>query len=413
MKDNQHVSGRLAARGGLCLALLIIAVSAAMLVAQGEGVLTLGEGQQPSIDASASTGAAVWAEDDGDGLGVVAQFLGGMPIGTPFRLNDAVSGDQMNPDIAYRDDSSFFAAWQHSTSHGDELRGRFIDAAGMPIGTVFRLDNTVAGRYPAVDSDPSGRVVVAWSGTLFWPTAPSFFFRPYVRLFDPTGMPIGTTFQLGSLPGKDTPDVAMRPDGSYLVVWEDSIFKRIRAVTFDPAGMPIGTIFQVSEFEPAVRHADPAVAVDNNGDFLVVWERREAPFGRHATNNRTVQARRFDLLGMPIGTQIRIDLDAFDEPGTPAVAVDQDGNIVVSWLDVDKNANEEKLLARLVHIGMPIGSTIRIDQPGADAPRSPAIAAQTDGDFPVVWQETNGVTEIYFDELAVNENATAIVNPNL
>ncbi|MEM6783594.1 MAG: hypothetical protein AAF624_07655 [Bacteroidota bacterium] len=91
--------------------------------------------------------------------------------------------------------------------------------------------------------------------------------------------------------------VAMDADGDFVIAWmslgQDGDESGVFAQRFVADGTPQGNEFQVSGFTKGDQFG-PSVAMDADGDFVIVWE------GAYASNSLTdVYAQRYDALGTP------------------------------------------------------------------------------------------------------------------
>jgi hypothetical protein len=153
-------------------------------------------------------------------------------------------------------------------------------------------------------------------------------------LHDSLGNRIGTELEVGDTYGGSEPAVARTPAGDFVVVWEGPccgtpIFARL----FDSLGAPKGPELNVSSWG----HEDysPDVDVEDNGDFVVVWQRygtfddpqRGGSFGTD------ILARRFDSAGAALGDELVVNDFTTSWQYAPSVGVDADGDFVVTWTD--------------------------------------------------------------------------------
>ncbi len=137
---------------------------------------------------------------------------------------------------------------------------------------------------------------------------------------------------------QDSPAVAMDASGNYVVAWttygqsgDRSADGNIMARQFNRLGKPLGTEVVVNTYLSGSQ-VQPAVAMDPEGNFVVVWSGR-GPIG---TNGQTDLAgvffRRFTSDGIPLDLSDYVA--ATYTKGTqemPSVAADSQGNFVVTW----------------------------------------------------------------------------------
>lgn len=118
----------------------------------------------------------------------------------------------------------------------------------------------------------------------------------------------------------------------YVVVWTDTSTTSGEDVyfqLFDWAGRTVGNAVRVNE-TTAGNQDDAAVAMDANGNFVVVWESIES-----AGTGNDIMARRFDANGAPLagtaGDQFRVHSVAAGEQHNPDVDMNDAGQFVVGW----------------------------------------------------------------------------------
>jgi hypothetical protein len=70
----------------------------------------------------------------------------------------------------------------------------------------------------------------------------------------------------------------------------------------------------------------PSVAVDANGDFVVVW----SSDGQDG-DSYGIYGQRFDASGIPQGAEFLVNTHTTDAQSQPSVAMDADGDFVVVW----------------------------------------------------------------------------------
>jgi hypothetical protein len=123
----------------------------------------------------------------------------------------------------------------------------------------------------------------------------------------------------------------------------------------------------------------PVVAMDGAGDFVVAWEAYDG--------NNGIGARTFDQTGTPFSASaFQVNSDTTSTAYLPAVAADRNGDFVVVWTNRDA-VNQGDVHARRYVGGLPTGPEFVVNTYTTDAqytyPQSVAMSAS--GDFVVVW----------------------------
>ncbi len=184
------------------------------------------------------------------------------------------------------------------------------------------------------------------------------------------------------------PTLALDGLGNALIVWQgeqgEAPGSDILGRRFGPGGPPGGALFRVNA-EPAGEQRRPAVACNEPGDCVVVWD----------TDTSQVHARRFAADGTPLGDDLPISAGPPGRHFDAAVAVAADGAFVVAW-EFSSGDDEGVLVRRFAADGTPRGDAVR----PAEAPTglaiqlNPALALLPDGGFALAWEELefSGVT---------------------
>ena len=103
------------------------------------------------------------------------------------------------------------------------------------------------------------------------------------RFVDAAGNPIGAVFTISNAPGNnDDPRVAALPDGGFIVTFEnngglfpteDASNDAIVARRYDKNGNPAGDLFLVNTGDPLTAQTNPAIAVNTTtGEAFIAWD---------------------------------------------------------------------------------------------------------------------------------------------
>lgn len=130
---------------------------------------------------------------------------------------------------------------------------------------------------------------------------------------------------------------------------------------------------------------DPAVAMNDDGDFVVVWR-------SHAADGRGggVYGRCFGADGTALGEEFKVNLSDVDVgTWTPAVAIGPSGGFVVAWTAAQ--ADDTDLVARMFDAD---GVATTEELPVAVSPEAaasmPSMAMNSAGTFVIVWTNCYG-----------------------
>jgi hypothetical protein len=300
-------------------------------------------------------------------------------------------------------DGDFVIAWESQDLNGLN-RGVYAqryDVSGQPQGDEIRVHTTVPGsvssdsdRRPSVAMDADGDFLVAWDSL----GQDGSSWGVFAQRFAAAGVRQGVEFRVNTTTAghQARPSVAMDAVGNAVISWEGEEGNDgglgIYAQRYTATGQPLGGEFRVDENTGG--GILPSVDMNAAGHFVVVW------------NSDVVYARRYRPDGQPEGAPFGVSPLADDGQVSDSVAIDADGDFVVTWAHESVQEYCEPgmgcyferhtaVLARRYNAsGAPQGSAIIIDTghfdsrqltPGASWVGFSSVAIGPDGDFVVAW----------------------------
>jgi len=209
---------------------------------------------------------------------------------------------------------------------------------------------------------------------------------------------------------QSSPAIAGNGTGSFVVTWEDNRLgfgDDIFAQIYLNSNTPTGSNFKVNDDSTFSYQYGPEVAVDPNGNFIIVWVD-----GRGADWN--VYAQRFLADGTPAGQNFRVNNDdGTEDQVLPTISFDDVGNFVIIWAD-ERNSNWDIYGQLYSNSGIEIGTNFMINDDLSDAIQYwPSCTRHADGSFIVAWaDQRNGNYDIYYqrftnDGTAIGSNSKA------
>ena len=335
----------------------------------------------------------VWQSysQDGSNYGVYGQLYGpdGSPVGGEFQVNTYTAHSQSNPAVAMAPDGRIVVAW---ASHGqdnsyDGIFARRYDASGRPVGSEFQVNTYFMNNQtrPSVAMGPDGSFVVAWLSY----NQEGHDSGIYAQRFTPGGSRDGHEFRVNTDTehGKGQPNVAMGPDGRFVVVWtsnaQDGDGYGVYGQLYGPDGSPVGGEFQVNTSTDGYQGVG-RVAMASDGSFVVVW----MDFGRDG-DGFGIFGRRYDASGSPLSDEIQMNSVGEGDQHIPRISMAPDGRFAVVWYtetwdDGDFGYN---VFARLfAPDGTPDGEEFQVNVYTGDPQVSPDVVMGPDGRLVVVWK---------------------------
>src|SRR5262245_52346418 len=263
-------------------------------------------------------------------LGTALDAQPPLRLGGEFQVNSYTSSYQGFPAVARASNGDFVVTWL-SLGQDGESGGVFaqrFDSTGLRRGTEFRVNTRTTGSQsiPEVASDSSGGFVVVW---------PSLYqdgdsIGVFAQRFNSSGARLGVELQVNTYTTgvQYLPAVAVDADGDFVVVWassgQDGSFTGVFGRRFAANGSAQASEFQVSVYAPGDQY-HPDVAIDADGDFIAVWESAGQDGSGYG-----IFARRFPSGGAP-GSEFQVTEHTLGAQSFPVVAMDDAGDFVVAW----------------------------------------------------------------------------------
>jgi hypothetical protein len=219
--------------------------------------------------------------------------------------------------------------------------------------------------------------------------------QPYSMIDNPFNLYNTDFIQLNDNQGRcnhESPDIAVDKDGNTIVVWlDDRDFNtRIWGQRFDKNGTPLGENFQIRptdhiQNDYMIEHNFPRVGVDEEGNFIVAWMEKQDYFDFYC--------RRFDKDGNPLGDAVNI-MDELDWSkiysitwGSLDVAVNDSGASVVIWC-IGFNDTTRISGQVIDRTGTPVGSNFHACvEDESQYPSQPSVGMDAQGNFVITWNK--------------------------
>lgn len=332
----------------------------------------------------------------------------GTPLGGDFQVNTFTFYRQTEPAVAMNSGGEFVVVWNSDPAAGDtywSIEAQRYAASGTPIGGQFQVNAETLNRQDkaAVGAAADGRFVVVWESRGSSGSDTELMSIQGQR-FAADATPQGGQFQVNSytMGQQLLPAVALAPSGSFVTVWQstgsngdDTSETSIQGQRYNATGTPLGGEFQVNSYTTG-EQVLPAIAVAPSGDFLVAWQSEDSP--GDDTSSSSIQGRRYTALGMPVGDQFQVNAYTTSSQVRPSVSADPTGQFVVTWQSSTSPDNDSSSTSiqgqRIAFDGEFIGDQFQINSYTTSSQSAPAVAADPNGGFAVVWDSaTSGGTD--------------------
>jgi len=325
----------------------------------------------------------------------------GARVGNEFQINTSTTYWQWGADIGTDSAGSFVVVWASphlGVDGGDfDIFGQRFAANGSAVGDEFPVNTYTTGRQevPAIAVAPGGEFVVAWQAE-----KPDTDDRGGIRAqrFGADATLVGSEFPVNTFTTEHQrwPAVAIDVDGDFMVVWQgdDSAgtdtdpvnpTKSISGQLFASDGSMVGGEFQVNTYTTDHQY-HPSVAMDSGGDFLVVWDSRGS-YG--PDTNSSIQGQRYAADGTPQGSEFQVNSYTTGGQEYPDVTMASSGAFVVVWASTGTSGTDSNWsvqMRRLSADGMPVGEDFQVNSWTSGYQQHPAVSTTPSKEIVVVWE---------------------------
>ncbi|EMI55521.1 Cadherin domain protein, partial [Rhodopirellula sallentina SM41] len=292
---------------------------------------TRGSNQAVAVSANGDY-VVVWTSDnqDGDGKAVYAQRFNaaGVALTGEIQVNQTTSDDQQWARVDAADDGSFVVTWT-LVIEGDpvDVYARRFGADGTALGNEFVVNTYVTGEQhnSSIAVNASGEFIIVWEGK-----GASDDDGIYYRRFNADGTTIDAAqvrVNVDDLDSETTPDVAMNDSGQFAVVWQADGEIYVRHYDVDGSNVATAMHNDLMVDTTIAAANGPSIAMDESGRTVVVY-RTPGLVGAGAG----VWAKTFELSGDVRHALFEPSDESFSSDNTsPSVDMDDHGNFVVVY----------------------------------------------------------------------------------
>ncbi|MEM9885905.1 MAG: 3-coathanger stack domain-containing protein [Bacteroidota bacterium] len=328
-------------------------------------------------------------EQDGSSSGIYSQRYDntGNKIGIEFRVNTTTASVQTNPDIAMNSLGNFIITWTSFALDGSNLNiyGQSFYTDGSTCGSEFLVNTYVNDNqeFSVVAMDADCDFIIVWGSEDFQNDGmeDGIYAQRYFK---------GTTEELTVNPPstlqQENPDIAIDDNGNFVVVWDspDGDQDGIYGQRYSANGSKIGSDFLVNTYTTSFQRF-PAVAMDVNGNFVVVWDSN----GQDG-DALGIFGQRYDANGSKIGAEFQVNTYTIGNQDDPSIDMNASGEFVVTWQSSGQDGDGRGVFGqRFDATGNKIGAEFQVNTYTIDTQFRPAVAMDEDGAFVVTW-ESNG-----------------------
>jgi uncharacterized membrane-anchored protein len=337
---------------------------------------------QIAVD-STGNAIAVWRQDVGD-INIYANRYTASTgsWGTAELIESNSVGNTVSPQIAVDSTGNAIAVWQQSDGIDESIYANRYTASTDSWGTAELIESGNNGQavQPQIAFDSAGNAIAVWSqsdGGLS-----NIYSNRYTA---GAGWGTAELIATGDADNADRPQIAIDSNGNAIVVWRElsalgakvSIYASRYTASTDSWGTE-----ELLENSDDGHAFDPQIAIDDDGNGVAVWWQRDSANLRHIYSNRYTP-------GAGWGTEERIESSDQGHSHYPEIAIDDEGNVIAVWSQNDLVSSgllyANRYTANTGSWGTegPIGN-------GNGSVLQAQVAIDGDGNAITVWRQSDG-----------------------
>jgi hypothetical protein len=344
----------------------------------------------------------------------------GTPQGDNFKVNDDVgAANQTNPSIAKDGSDNFIIAWVDHRNYNDDIYVQRFSNNGTIIDSNFIVndDSGYSDQWsPSIAADLNGNFVITWTDYRI-----EYWGDIFAQRFSNEGTALGNNFKVNNISAwvNYGSKAVCKKNGDFIITWGDALDESLDNYSFQylndeniqnsdsitknkgsepdiyaqqylSDGTPFGGNFKVNDDVGNTYQEFPNIAVDTNGNFIIVWN-------DNRNGDYDIYAQRYLSDGTPAGSNFKVEDSVFSEEQYGAsISSDENGNFIISWMD-KRNGNFDIYAQRYLNDGTPIGNNFQVNtDTGNTYQLYPCISARGNGDFIITWTDRrNGDKDVY------------------
>lgn len=327
---------------------------------------------------------------------------------------DSKLSDQEDPSIAVDNNDNVYMVWQDERNGNWDIYFAKSTDGGKSFGTNIRVnDDTSTSNQgtPSITIDKNEDIYIVWADErngnydIYFSksTNGGESFNTNVRVNDDTGSS-----------SQSAPSLAVDGNGNVYIVWTDGRNKGIDDYNLDiyfakstNGGGSYNTNIPVNDNIGLSSQKDPSITIDRSGNIFVVWTDKRNKGSDD--DNSDIYFAKSNNGSSSFDTDIRVNDDTgIHYQSNPSIAIDNDGNIYVVWMDCRNGEpnkyNYDIYLAKSTDEGTSFNTNVRVDDSGSEnlKQKYPSIAIDKNGYVYVAWCDTrnknseDSTWEIYF-----------------
>ena len=346
-------------------------------------------GDQISSQSAISSGGGylVWQDNATDeygyGVSAVKMDTNSNPVGSPFKVNTQIIGDQEKPQVVVSEDGSALFAWEGGATGFRRVKYRFLNNSGQ-----FEKEEQFATSHNSGEqTDPSltrlinGNIVMSWTDFLEDGEMKGIS----AKILDKNGETLINSFRLNQFIKGNQYGSKLKalPNGGLVSVWisdqqqsNESI--DVVARVYDSLGRPITNEIIINNKGIC---ADPVVSVTNK-TIMIAWEQLNL---KNSETRWDIHYKKYDLNLKSASDQVIANTTHYGDQFNPKIEGTSNGAIIV-WNSLGQDGSRETVMGRFLdQSGLFQGEEFQVNTKGISLQINPNITSIESNTWLVTW----------------------------
>jgi uncharacterized protein YjbI with pentapeptide repeats len=267
----------------------------------------------------------------------------------------------------------------------------FTDYSFCGANSIGSCNETLVNTYttnnqqnPVSAMDGNGNFVLAWQSTGQDGDLDGIYAQRYNNL----GVAQGSEFRVNTYTtnNQQNPSISTDNTGNFIITWQstgqDGNLDGIYAQRYNNLGVPQGSEFKVNTYTTN-NQQNPSIALNSAGNMVITWQ----SMGQDG-DLEGIYAQRYNNLGVAQGSEFKVNTYTLSSQVTPAISIDNTGNFTIAWNSYLQDGDAEGIYAKRYNpSGVAQGSDFKVNTYTTSAQINPAITTNpTNGSFIIAWQ---------------------------
>ncbi len=319
-------------------------------------------------------------------------FISSLLAQNEFAVNTFTDSSQRAPIIATDQNGNFVVVWQSlnqvSANSGYDIYMQKFNANDQKISGEVLVNNLITSgeqERAAIALSPQGKGIIVWASFI----DNTNLYDIKGRMFDFNSSTMADEFLINTTRAnsQSNPDVAVNDNGEFVVVWDswnqDASDRGVFAQKYSSTGSTIGSEFLVNQFQN-YSQAKPKTEFITNNKYAVVWESFNQETGSNVGYG--MFGRIFEFTGNTNTDEFQINTHVTDYQWFGELCAIDDTSFAVVWCSWEQDGDDGGIFIQRFNLnGNKLGAESQVNKSTAQYQWLPRVKKLSGKNLAVVW----------------------------